>query len=121
MPPVLELDRVLKLVQEVVAVEVGATIHENPVFGIELPDGIASPVVVNEDVLRIVGGAQERDRVLRKLRGFRSRLVAGQADPLDRLKIAVQLLFEMRRLYETRPWTTVELTIAPPEWRAEPK
>jgi hypothetical protein len=32
----------------------------------------------------------------------------------------VRLLFEMKRLYEANPWTTVELTIAPPEWKPEP-
>src|ERR1019366_6398835 len=40
-----------RLAQEVVAIEIGAAIHEHAIFRIKLPDGIASPVVVNEDSL----------------------------------------------------------------------
>jgi hypothetical protein len=36
------------------------------------------------------------------------------ADP-DKIKLAV----ELRRIRETEPWTTVELTVAEPEWRSK--
>ncbi|HMD98694.1 MAG TPA: hypothetical protein VKM93_15350 [Terriglobia bacterium] len=29
----------------------------------------------------------------------------------------VRLLLEMRRIHEAKPWTPVEVTVAPPEWR----
>jgi hypothetical protein len=31
----------------------------------------------------------------------------------------IQLLVEMRRVRESDPWTPVELTLAPPEWRGQ--
>ena len=39
----------LELAQQVVAIEVGTAIHEYAVFGIEFPDGVASPVVVDKN------------------------------------------------------------------------
>jgi hypothetical protein len=33
----------------------------------------------------------------------------------------VRLVFEMKRLDETRPWTPVEVTIAQPKWRTREK
>ena len=32
-----------------------------------------------------------------------------------------RLIFEMKRINESRPWTPVEITIAPPTWRAAEK
>lgn len=31
----------------------------------------------------------------------------------------VRLLLEMKRVRETKPWTPVEVTVAPPEWRSD--
>ncbi len=33
----------------------------------------------------------------------------------------VRLQLEIKRLHEAKPWTPVEITVAPPEWKPEPK
>jgi hypothetical protein len=45
-----------RLTHEVVAIEIGAAIHEYAILRIEIPDGIASPVVKNENSPGIVAG-----------------------------------------------------------------
>ena len=86
-----ELDGGLKLSEEVFAPEIGAievrsAIHEYAIFGIELPDRIASPVVVNEDFLGLVAGPLERDSFFGKLLRLGSILVAGKSRPLHQCK-----------------------------------
>ncbi len=68
------------------AIEVGAAVHEDAIFGIELPDRVASPVVVNKDFLGLVAVPQERDRFLGKLFRLGSILAAGKTDPLHQCK-----------------------------------
>jgi hypothetical protein len=41
-----------KLANQVVAIKVGAAVHEYAILGIKLPDREASPVIVNKDVPR---------------------------------------------------------------------
>ena len=81
-----ELQGGLKLAQEVVAIEVGAAVHEHAIFGIEFPDRIASPVVVNENSLGLGAGLQERDSFLGKLLRLAGVLVAGKTDPFYQRK-----------------------------------
>jgi len=81
-----ELHRGLKLAQEGVAIQVRAAVYEYAIFRIELPDRIASPVIVNENSPRIVAGTQERDSSLRKLLRLAGILVAGKTDPLHQCK-----------------------------------
>src|SRR4030088_2526270 len=81
-----ELHGGLKLPQEVVAIEVGAAVHEYAIFGIEFPDCIASPVVVNENSPGLGPGLQERDSLLRILLRLTGILVAGKTDPFYRRK-----------------------------------
>src|SRR6202158_5810691 len=76
-----ELHGGLKLAQQVVAIEVGATVHEYAIFGIEFPDRIASPIVVNENSLGLGAGLQERDCLLGILLRFVGILAAGKTDP----------------------------------------
>ena len=33
----------------------------------------------------------------------------------------VRLLLQMKRIHPTKPWTQVEVTVAPPKWEAEPR
>ena len=49
--------------------------------------------------------------VLRASTAFRE-LKTARVRPSD-----VRLLLEMRRIDEAKPWTPVEVTVAPPEWR----
>jgi hypothetical protein len=79
-----------RLAQKVVAIEVRAAVHEYAIFGIKFPDGIASPVVVNENSPGIVAGSQERDRLLGKLLRHAGILVAGKTDPLHQCKHTYQ-------------------------------
>src|ERR1700674_5167419 len=79
-----ELHCGLKLAQQVVAIQVCAAINEYAIFGIELPDCIASPVVVNEDSSGLVASLQERDRFLGKQVRLAGILVSGKTDPLYR-------------------------------------
>jgi hypothetical protein len=51
--------------------------------------------------------------LLRASTAFR-KLKATNPNPAD-----VRLLLEMKRIHETKPWTRVEVTVAPPEWRRE--
>jgi hypothetical protein len=54
--------------------------------------------------------------VLRSSTGF-SKLKATGAE-----STGVQLVLEMERIHKGKPWSTpVEVTVAPPEWREEPK
>jgi len=53
--------------------------------------------------------------LLRSSTAFR-KLKAASSNPTD-----VRLLLEMKRIHETTPWTPVEVTVAPPEWRTESK
>src|SRR5208282_6113216 len=86
-----ELHRGLKLAEEVFApeigapeigaIEVGAAVHEDAIFGIALPDRIASPVIVNKDFLGLVAGPQERDGFFGKLLHLGSTLAASKTDP----------------------------------------
>src|SRR5208282_5689235 len=74
------------LAEQVVAIEVGAAVHKYAIFRIQFPNRIASPVIENEDVSRIVTGMQESHRFLRKMLGFAGILVAGETDPPGRGK-----------------------------------
>jgi len=51
--------------------------------------------------------------LLRSSTAFR-KLRAANSNPAD-----VRLLLEMKRIHEGTPWTPVEVTVAPPEWRTE--
>ena len=77
-PALPELHRGRELVQRAVAIEVGAAIQKYPIFRIKIPDGIASPVVVNENSAWLVVGAEEGDRFLWVLLRFAGILVVGQ-------------------------------------------
>jgi hypothetical protein len=52
--------------------------------------------------------------------GFRLRA----SDAWAKLKAAkateVRLVVEIKRIHPTKPWTQVELSVAPPEWQGEP-
>src|ERR1700687_184654 len=74
------------LAQEVVAIEISTAVREYAIFGIKLPDRIASPVVVNENSPGIVASPQERDRLLGKLLRLNCVLVAGKGDPFHQCK-----------------------------------
>src|ERR1700674_4853624 len=76
----------LKLARQVVAIEVRSAVHEHAMFGIKFPDGIASPVVVNENSLGLGTGLQERDSSLRILLRLVGILAAGETDPLHQRK-----------------------------------
>lgn len=52
--------------------------------------------------------------LLRSSRAF-DQLKAVHPHPVD-----VRLLLELRRLHQTQPWSPVQLTVAPPEWRSAP-
>jgi hypothetical protein len=43
-----------------------------------------------------------------------NKLKAASSKPTD-----VRLVLEMKRLHETKPWPSVAVTVAPPEWRDE--
>lgn len=51
--------------------------------------------------------------LLRSSQAFR-KLKSLSSSPTD-----VRLLLEMKRIHGTRPWTSVEVTVAAPEWRRE--
>jgi len=51
--------------------------------------------------------------LLRSSRAFR-KLKSLSSSPTD-----LRLLLEMKRIHAKSPWTAVEVTIAPPEWRRE--
>jgi hypothetical protein len=76
----------IKLVQEVVAIEVCAAVHKYAIFRIKFPDRIASPVVINENSLGLGAGLQESDRSLGILLRLVGILAAGETDPLHQCK-----------------------------------
>jgi hypothetical protein len=53
--------------------------------------------------------------LLRSSRAF-AELKRSTTKPSD-----VRLSLEIKRLHESKPWTQVEITVAPPEWKSEPK
>jgi len=53
--------------------------------------------------------------LLRASPAFR-KLKATSPKPTD-----VRLVLEMKRIHETKPWTSIEVTVAPPEWQSEVK
>ncbi len=77
-PAGLELQRGFELAEEVVTlravspqigalIKVSAAISEHAIVRVKLPEGVASPVVVDEKARRIMGVAQECNRSVRKL------------------------------------------------------
>src|SRR5258708_26832232 len=81
-----ELHGGFELTQQVVAIEIGAAVHEYAIFGIEFPDRIASPVVVNEDSAGLVAGLQEGGSFLGKLLRLAGVLVTSKTDPFYQRK-----------------------------------
>lgn len=66
LPAAAELDRRLELVDQVIAIEVGAAIHEHQLPGIQLPDDVPSPVIVGKQAQVRALRAQEFHGLLRE-------------------------------------------------------
>src|SRR5208282_6428803 len=77
-----------------------ASVHEHAIFGIKLPDRVASPIVVDKNPLRIMAGLQERDCSLGKQLRLASVLVASKTDPVHQGKRSHQ---NENRRAEKRP------------------
>src|SRR5882724_5384990 len=81
-----QLGSLLELVQQIVAVEVSPAVHKHTILWIELPDSVASPVVINEQSARQLVRAQEFYRGSRIQLSLGASLVAHEAHPTSQGK-----------------------------------